>query len=65
MANRAVIELRRRLLDEWRAWRSQVLEEGLYDPEAEAEMEPKDEGDGEVVEEIVEEIIEESEEVVN
>jgi len=65
-ANRAVVETRRRLLEEWRAWRAQVIEELREDaveiggvPSAK----PKD-GEGEVIEEMVEEVIEETEEVV-
>jgi len=71
-ANKAVIELRRRLLSEWREWRmlteadlrERRLDEGL--PE-DYEQEHAQETDGEkteVVEEIVEEIIRETEEVV-
>lgn len=71
-ANKAVIELRRRLLDEWRAWREdteadlrqQRAEYGLpeeYDDEHAQETEGEE---TKVVEEIVEEIIRETEEVV-
>jgi len=63
LANRAVVEQRRRLLEEWRAWRQQVLEEELYDPDTATQA--NEDGDGEVIEEIVEEIIEETEEEVN
>ena len=73
-ANRAMIENRRRLLDEWRAWRKQTKEElgeqrealGLpADPEDELTNGAMDgEKDGQIVEEIIEEIIKESEEVV-
>lgn len=65
-ANRAVVEKRRRQLEEWLAWRERVVEEleeeGLDLPAPTA----NDEGaeGGEVIEEVVEEIIEESEEVV-
>ncbi len=73
-ANRAVVELRKRLLDEWRAWRHTVVEE-IWDGDAPemlngeagagpGEQKAVDEADAEVVEEIVEEIIEETEEVV-
>jgi translation initiation factor 3 subunit B len=58
-ANQAVIEHRRRLLDEWLAWRSQVEER------VEETGHKKDKGeDEEVIEEIVEEMLEEKEEVV-
>ena len=74
-ANRAVVEQRRRLLDEWLAWREgtrrELLEEredlGLpeqTDEEAAASQEGPEQGDGKVVEEVVEEILEESEEVL-
>jgi translation initiation factor 3 subunit B len=64
-ANRQVVEHRRRLLEEWLAWRASVAEEleaegykldQLTRPSA-------DETGGEVVEEWVEEIIDEQEEV--
>jgi translation initiation factor 3 subunit B len=58
-ANQAVIEQRRRLLDEWMAWRAQVEERVGKIGQTEANT-----GDSEVIEEIVEEIIEETEEVV-
>jgi len=61
-ANKAVIDHRRRLLNEWRAWRESVIEE-LHQEDGET-GESTPEGDGEVIEEIVEEIIEESEEVI-
>ena len=65
-ANRAVIEQRRRLLEEWRAWRARVKEqlkaEGIDTMTA---MDSKaEESAGETVEEIVEEIVEETEEIV-
>ena len=59
-ANQAVIEQRRRLLDEWRAWREQIEERVGKISHTEANA-----GDLEVIEEIVEEIIEETEEVVD
>ena len=73
-ANRALIENRRRLLDEWRAWREQTkndlreqrAELGLP-PDPEEEMTngaADDEAEDQVVEEIVEEIIKETEEVI-
>ena len=57
-ANQAVIEQRRRLLDEWKAWRKGVDELVVV---------KKTEGDtaeSEVIEELVEDVIDESEEVV-
>ena len=70
-ADLAVVEHRRRLLDEWIAWReaivADVLEErhemGLPDDPLEGLL--KDEGDeAQVIEEIQEEIVEEHEEIV-
>ncbi|KAG8623592.1 hypothetical protein KVT40_008568 [Elsinoe batatas] len=71
-ANRAVVEERRRKLDEWRAWREKterLLREDRADlglPEkSEEEEAAAQEGEGtKVVEEIVEEILDETEEVV-
>ncbi|KAI0136180.1 eukaryotic translation initiation factor 3 [Xylariales sp. AK1849] len=71
-ADQAVVEERRRLLDEWLAWRAQDQEDLIEDrlalglPEkAEEPVKPKpDEGEGEVIEEIVEEVLEETEEIV-
>ena len=62
LANKAVVEQRRRLLDEWRAWRARV-EERLRE-EGWAPKQDGAEAEGEVIEEIVEEVIEETEEVV-
>ena len=74
-ANRAVVEMRRRLLDEWRAWRKATTEElGLPGddvngavPSLGRRMEngAKNEDGSELVEEIVEEIVEETEEVIS
>ena len=76
LANTAIVEHRKRLLDEWLAWRAREEEElreerldlGLPEYSAGALLE-KDgetsEQDDTVVEEIVEEIIEESEEVIS
>ena len=76
-ADVAVVEHRRRLLEEWHAWRSSVEEEiteeraalGLPDDPAEellkaktAEVAPDEEE--KVIEEIVEEVLEETEEIV-
>ena len=73
-ANKAVVENRRRLLDEWLSWRerteTELLEErrdyGLEDvsEEQQALVVGESEEDGKVVEEIFEEILEESEEVI-
>lgn len=74
-ANRAVVEQRRRLLDEWLAWRERTTaelrqereEEGLpavSPEEAVAQDEPSEEGEGKYVEEILEEILEETEEII-
>jgi translation initiation factor 3 subunit B len=67
LANKAVVEHRRRLLEEWRAWRAKVVEEELHEDAVEVAgvVDDKDGDDGEVVEEIVEEIIDETEEVVS
>ena len=69
-ANRQVVEQRRRLLEEWQAWREQMremlTEEGYEEPVDAAGVAANDaDGDVEEVEEIVEEIIEETEEVVS
>ena len=69
-ANRQVVEQRRRLLEEWQAWREQMremlAEEGYEEPIDAAGVAANDaDGDVEEVEEIVEEIIEETEEVVS
>ncbi|KAG9744637.1 translation initiation factor eIF-3b, partial [Aureobasidium melanogenum] len=75
-ANRAVVEQRRRLLDEWLAWRERTTaelrqereEEGLpaiSPEEAVAKDEPAEEGEGKYVEEILEEILEETEEIID
>ncbi|KAI5206394.1 translation initiation factor eIF-3b [Aureobasidium subglaciale] len=74
-ANRAVIEQRRRALDEWLAWRERTAaelrderaEDGLPEispEEAAAKDEAADEGEGQFVEEITEEILEETEEII-
>lgn len=70
-ADAAVVEHRRRLLDEWRAWRASVEEEikeekherGLPEDGAEAAV-GETEGESQVIEEIVEEIVEETEEII-
>jgi len=62
-ANKAVIDHRRRLLHEWRAWRERVVEELLEEGIETGESTPT-ERDGAVVDEIVEDIVEENEEVV-
>jgi translation initiation factor 3 subunit B len=62
-----VVEHRRRLLEEWHAWRAQVMEE-LREDAVEVggvvSAKPKEGEDAEVIEEVVEEVIEETEEVV-
>lgn len=68
-ADKAVVEARRRMLEEWNAWRESMLDM-LREEGAEIELnggKVKTETDGEVeeIEEIVEEIIEESEEVIS
>ena len=69
-ANRAVVEHRRRLLEEWMAWRAQVMEEMREEGAEAVELagtvkdRPKEGEDAEVIEEVVEEVIEETEEVV-
>ena len=72
-ANKAVLDQRRRALDEWLAWRDQVeadlreeRERMGLSPDAVAVETIEDDGgeDGKVIEEIQEEIIKESEEVV-
>lgn len=72
-ADLAVIEARRRILDEWYAWRASVEEEleeerefrGLpKKPLEEEQAAEADEGEKQVIEEIVEEVLEEHEEIV-
>ncbi len=75
-ANLAVVETRRRLLNEWVEWRKTVEEElreerealGLPADPTEAGTGDDDAAEGQedaVIEEIVEEIVEESEEIVS
>lgn len=71
-ADLAVVEHRRRLLDEWLAWREMVVEEvvadrrerGLPDDPLEGLIKKTEEGEDQVIEEIVEEIVEETEEII-
>lgn len=71
-ADLAVVEHRRRLLDEWIAWReaivADVLEErremGLPDDPLEGLIEKSADDEAQVIEEIQEEIVEESEEII-
>ena len=76
-ANKAVVEARRSMLEEWLAWRerteAELLEDrremGLKDLSDEraalvVDTEDGEDGEGKVVEEIFEEILEESEEVL-
>lgn len=75
IANSAIVEQRKRLLNEWLAWREREQEDlrderrelGLpEDPEEEAAAEKGADGEEDaVVEEIVEEIVEETEEIVS
>jgi len=74
----AIVEVRRRMLSEWLAWREKVVEElreeraelGIGDEEEEGVGAAEGDGDGEgkgekkVVEEIVEEVLDEVEEIV-
>lgn len=70
-ANRAVVEARREMLQEWYRWREDILER-LKEEGADLELKADqgetpgqaEDGHQEEIEEIVEEIIEESEEVV-
>jgi translation initiation factor 3 subunit B len=71
-ADLAVVEHRRRLLEEWLSWRASVEEEvkeerearGLpLDPVADL-FDKTEEGEDQVIEEIMEEIVEETEEIV-
>jgi len=71
-ANKAVVEARREMLEEWRRWREEVTQrlqdEGAYLELALLKGETPgqaEDGHQEEIEEIVEEIIEETEEVVN
>jgi translation initiation factor 3 subunit B len=71
-ADLAVVEARRRLLDEWLAWRASVDEEveeerldrGLPENPIEGLIDQAENGEQQVIEEIVEEVIEETEEIV-
>ncbi|KAF2015921.1 eukaryotic translation initiation factor-like protein 3 subunit B [Aaosphaeria arxii CBS 175.79] len=68
-ANKAVVEARRAMLQDWLSWRESMIRM-LEEEHAEIELnggqiEKLDEGDVEEIEEIVEEIVEETEEVVN
>jgi translation initiation factor 3 subunit B len=71
-ADLAVVEHRRRLLDEWLAWREMVVEEvlaerrerGLPEDPLEGLVKKSEEGEDQVIEEIVEEIVEETEEII-
>ncbi|KAH9897363.1 eukaryotic translation initiation factor 3 [Xylariomycetidae sp. FL2044] len=71
-ADLAVVEARRRLLDEWLAWRESVeaemeeerLDRGLPKNPIEDLVKTPEDGEEQVIEEIVEEVLEESEEIV-
>jgi translation initiation factor 3 subunit B len=74
-ADKEVIERRRRMLEEWLAWRERTQEELLDErtdlglpeitPEQEALIVPEEEDGSKVVEEIFEEILEEHEEFID
>lgn len=75
-ADLAVVEHRRRLLDEWLAWRSSLEEDVKEEREAagfpldpleplKSKMASGDEGQAIEIEEIVEEIVEETEEIIS
>jgi len=71
-ADLAVVEERRRILDEWLAWRASVEEElvedrlalGLPEKEEEEVVKNPEDSEAQVIEELVEEVIEETEEIV-
>jgi translation initiation factor 3 subunit B len=71
VANKEVVEARKRQLDEWRAWRSRIEKEvrleradlGLPEDPEEG-LRTADDGEDRVVEEMVEEVISEHEEEV-
>lgn len=71
-ADLAVVEHRRRLLEEWLSWRAGVEEDVKEEREARGLpadplahlLDKADEGEDQVIEEIVEEIVEETEEIV-
>jgi translation initiation factor 3 subunit B len=78
-ADLAVVEARRRQLDEWYAWRESIEEEVAYEREdlglpadpiaallkAKAEEMGSGEEEEQVIEEIVEEVLEETEEIIS
>lgn len=71
-ADLAVVEHRRRLLDEWLAWRSQMVDDVSQEREArglpldpmEGLIKKGEDDEDQVIEEIMEEIVEETEEIV-
>jgi translation initiation factor 3 subunit B len=71
-ADLAVVEHRRRLLDEWLSWREQVEEEvkaerrerGLPEDPLDSLVKRTEDGEDQIIEEIVEEIVEETEEII-
>jgi translation initiation factor 3 subunit B len=71
-ADLAVVEHRRRLLDEWLSWREQVEEDvkaerrerDLPEDPLEGLLKTTEECEDQVIEEIVEEIVEETEEII-
>lgn len=66
----AIVDERRRMLSEWRAWREQEAERVSAERETEGKGDAgnsgvdEEEGEGKVVEEIVEEVLDEVEETV-
>lgn len=67
-ADKAVVEERRRLFEEWNAWRQNMLaeleEERAFLGRPQIAPQIQEEEGGEVIEELVEEVLEESEEIV-
>jgi len=71
-ADLAVVEERRRLLEEWVSWRTAIVDEvreereilGLPLDPIEGLIKKTDESEDQVIEEIVEEVLEETEEVI-
>jgi translation initiation factor 3 subunit B len=72
-ADLAVVEHRRRLLNEWMAWREETVEDvalerremGLPEDPLEGLIKKADDVEDQVIEEIVEEIVEETEEIIS
>lgn len=72
-ADLAVVEQRRRLLDEWLAWRAATVADVREEREAlglpldplEGLIKKSDDAEDQVIEEIVEEVLEETEEIIS